>query len=364
LFLNPYLIVNLRSLSGEGRYRDLLFKSHVLAAETGLPYFANMLLEYNEKAVYSASGFRLGNEWSGDWEVDILRTGSLGTVFINLPRLVYEANGNLDSFFGFLNEYLEMAFRALEIKSRWIAHCAKEGLLPLLTGANMGSIYFRSENASRNVSFTGLNEAVMALTGKMLHEDKDAIETAVKIVEHFNEYSQRLVKKNLRAVPSMLSNFESARRFVDLDVERYGWAKVKTSMGREYPIYTDLTAVPLNIEIPLNERLRIEERFHKLCPGGHLLIIQLENSEKDAENLLSATNRILSSNRIGFYAYNHDLSYCSSCSKVFLGFTAKCPECGSTEKLMKYSRGNAKYSRVKSENIRFLEKVRYMLNSI
>ncbi|MCD6242093.1 helix-turn-helix domain-containing protein [Candidatus Bathyarchaeota archaeon] len=364
LVLNPYLTVNLRSLSGEGRYRDLLFKSHVLAAETGLPYFANMLLEHNEKAVYSASGFRLGNEWSGDWEVDILRTGSLGTVFINLPRLVYEANGNLDNFFGFLNEYLEMAFRALEIKSRWIAHCAKEGLLPLLTGTNMGGIYFRSENASRNVSFTGLNEAVMALTGKMLHEDKDTIETAVKIVKYLNEYSQRLVKKNLRAVPSMLSNFESARRFVDLDVERYGWAKVKTSMGREYPIYTDLTAVPLNIEIPLNERLRIEERFHTLCPGGHLLIIQLENSEKDTENLLSTTNRILSSNKIGFYAYNHDLSYCSSCNKVFLGFTAKCPECGSTEKLMKYSRANAKYSRVKSENIRFFEKVRYMLNSI
>jgi len=364
LFLNPCLIVNLRSLSREGTYQDLLFKSHVLAAKTGLPYFANMLLEFNEKAEYSASGFRLGGDWIGDWEVDVLKTGSLGAVFVNLPRLVYEANGDLDNFFGLLDEYLEMAFRALEIKSRWIGHCAKEGLLPLLTSSNTGEAYFRNENASRNVSFVGLNEAVMALTGNMVHEDKNAFETAKRMVSYLNEYSRRLFKKNLRAATSMLSSFESARRFVDLDVERYGWAKVKTSHGREYPVYTDLVAVPFNVEIPLNERLRIEEKLHMLCSGGHLLPIQLESSERNAENLLSATNKILSSSKIGFYTYNHDLSYCSHCNSVFLGFMAKCPECGSTEKLLKYSRVNAKYSRVKSENIRFFEKVRYVLNSI
>ena len=361
LVLNPSLIICLRASKGDGIFDNLLFKSHLLAAEVGLPYFVNLIPKWNVDSVYSASGFRLGGEWKGDWELSTLRAGSLDAVFLNLPRLVYEADGNFDSFFKLLDEQLEMASRALEIKFRWISHCIREGLLPLLGSQVNGEAYLRLGSFSRNISFLGLNEAVMALTGKMLHEDSGSLETAMKIIDYLNKYAGKLVKKDLRTAVSMLSSLEGARRLVELDVERYGWAKVKTATGKEHPFYTDLTAVPLNIEVPLNVRLDFEGEFHQLCNGGHLAIIQLDEYEKDAENLLSVTRKILSSN-IGFYTYNRDLSYCSHCNKVFLGFMPKCPICGSTEPIKHYSRLNANFSRVKTENLQFCSRVKYMLN--
>ena len=92
-------------------------------------------------------------------------------------------------------------------------------------------IYLRLGNFSRNVGFLGLNETVMAFTGKMLHESEESLEVAKKIIDYLNKYSARLVKKNLRASVSILSSYYGARRLVDLDVERYGWAKVKTAAG-------------------------------------------------------------------------------------------------------------------------------------
>ena len=359
--LNPSLIVCLRSFKGEGLFDNLLFKAHSLAAKAGIPYFANLTPKWNSKSVYSASGFRLGSEWRMDWEVDTLRAGSLDVVFLNLPRLVYEADGDSDVFFKLLDEQLEMAFRALEIKSRWISHCIREGLLPLLGSQVDGEAYLRLGNFSRNISFLGLNEAVMAFTNKMLHETEESLETAKKIVDYLGKYSAKLVRKNLRASVSMLSSFYGARRLVELDVERYGWAKVKTTAGREYPLYTNLTAVPLNVEVSLEERLRVEEKFHKECRGGHLTMIQLDEHERNVEDLLFITRKILGSN-IGFYVYNHDLSYCGHCNRVFLGLMPKCPSCGATETITHYSRLNAKLSRLKTENLKFYRRVKYMLN--
>ena len=361
LILNPSLIICLRSAKAGGISEGLLSKSHMLAAKTGIPYFANLASKWNVESVYSASGFRLGSEWKKDWEVDTLRAGSLDAVFLNLPRLAYEADGDLDAFFKLLDEQLEMAFRALEIKSRWIAHCIIEGLLPLLGSQVNSEIYLRLGNFSRNVGFLGLNETVMAFTGKMLHESEESLEVAKKIIDYLNKYSARLVKKNLRASVSMLSSYYGARRLVDLDVERYGWAKVKTAAGREYPLYTYLTAVPLNIEVSLDKRLEIEGKFHKECLGGHLSIIQLDEHEENAEELLSVTRKILGSN-IGFYTYNHDLSYCSHCNRIFLGFKPKCPSCGATETVTKYTRLNSKISRLETENLQFYSRVKYMLN--
>ncbi len=361
LILNPNLIICLRSVKGGGIFDGLLFKSHLLAAKAGTPYFANLNPKWNVKSVYSASGFRLGSEWKNDWEIDTLRAGSLDAVFLNLPRLVYEANGDFDVFLKLLDEQLEMVFRALEIKSRWINYCIGEGLLPLLGSRVNGEAYLRLGDFSRNVSFLGLNEAVMAFTGKMLHEAEESFGTAKKIVNYLNRYSAKLAKKNLRASVLMLSSFYGARRLVDLDVERYGWAKVKTTAGREYPLYTYLTAVPPNVEVPLDKRLEIEEKFHKECIGGHLTIIQLDEHEQSAEDLLSVTRRILSSN-IGFYAYNHDLSYCGHCGKVFLGLMPKCQSCGATETIMHFTRLNSKFSRLKTEDLKFYRRIKYMLN--
>ncbi len=342
---NPSLIIGLRPEAlRDKECEDLLFLSHKLAAQTGLPYFANLCPREQKQASYTATGCRFATDWKVDWELDTLRTGTLDNVIINLPRVSYASDKDHTKFFRLLDEQLEMALRALEIKYRTTKRRAKEGLLPFLAQESNGDPYFRLQNFSRSVGFLGLNEAVQSLCGKALYEDQEALDLAEEIVKNlFSRVKRGAKKPETRAVLSMVSNADAAKRLAELDVERYGWAKAKVQGSKELPFYTDMVAAPLNADIPWKKRLSIEQKFHRLTPGSHLALIQLADLELDPDKLLSVTREITGAYRVGLYAYNRNLAYCTRCQKAFYGVTSKCPLCGSVNMLVCFSRVPAKH---------------------
>lgn len=342
---NPSLIIKIRpEVLRNKECETLLFQSQKLAAERGLPYFANLCFKDQKHASYTATGCRFANDWKGDWELDTLRTGNIDSVTINLPRVSYEAEGKETRFFKLLDEQLEMALRALEIKYRTIKQRAREELLPFLTQKTDGDHYFRLENATRLVSFVGLNETIESFFEKALYQDSETLDFAEKIVRYLSRSVQRYAKKpETRASLAMVPNADAAKRLAELDAEKYGWAKVRARGTREQPFYTDMVALPLEADVPWKERLSVEERFHKLTPGSHLALIQLADSEQDPNELLSATKEIVGTHAVGLYVFNRHLAYCASCQKTSYGILARCPSCGSVNMLNCFSRVSAKY---------------------
>ena len=342
---NPSLIIKIRpEVLKNKECEALLFKSHRLAAETGLPYFANLCPKEQTSASYTATGCRFATDWKGDWELDTLQTGNIDNVIINLPRVAYEAGGRQTPFFKLLDEQLEMALRALEIKYRTIKQRARENLLPFLTQKADGDHYFRIENASRLVSFVGLNETIESFFGKALLQDGETLDFAEKIVTYLSNNVRRYAKKpETRASLATVPNADAAKRLAELDAEKYGWAKVRAQGTREHPFYTDMVALPLEADVSWKERLSVEKRFHKLTPGSHLAIIQLADSEQDPNELLSATKEIVGTYAVGLYVFNRHLAYCASCQKTFYGILARCPSCGSVNMLHCFSRVSAKH---------------------
>jgi len=341
---NPSLIIKIRSdvLKSE-ECNSLLLKSHRLVAESGTPYFVN-LTSKDQPASYIATGGRLSTDWTGDWELDTLRTGVCGNVILNLPRVSYDSEKRKTRFFEILDERLEMAIRALEIKYRTIKQRTKEGLLPFLTQNIDGNQYFRLENTSRLVSFVGLNESVKSLSGRYINENEEALNLALEITEHLSRSIKRYTKKpETRLSLSMLPNANASKRLAELDVERYGWAEVHAQGTKEQPYYTDMVVAPLETNISWMERLSIEEKFHKLTPGSHLAIIQLNDLKRDPNELLSVTKHILKTHKIGLFAYNRNLVHCSNCQRTFQGILSKCVSCGSVDSLVSFSRMSAKY---------------------
>lgn len=342
---NPSLIMKIRpEVLKNKECEALLFKSHKLAAETGLPYFANLCPKEQTNASYTATGCRFATDWKGDWELDTLQTGNIDNVIINLPRIAYEAEGKENSFFKLLDEQLEMALRALEIKYRTIKQRAIENLLPFLTQKVDGDQYFRIENASRLVSFVGLNETIESFFGKSLHQDNETLDFAEKTVKYLSSNVQRYAKKpETRTSLAMVPNADAAKRLAELDAEKYGWAKVHVQGTREQPFYTDMVALPLETDIPWKKRLSIEAKFHKLTTGSHLAVIQLTDSEQDPNKLLSATKEIVGTYAVGLYVFNRHLAYCAGCQKTFYGILARCQSCGSVDMLHGFSRVSAKH---------------------
>ena len=336
---NPKIIVKIRlETFSDGKAREILLQAHHLASEKGIPYFANLLGKSRKHDVFSASGYRLKADLKKDWEIDTLRTGNIGQVTINLPRITYECEKDKTKFFEILEERLEMAARALEIKYRALKQRGK-GLIPFMMQSVNGDRYFRLECSSRLINFAGLKEAAEAFCGKTMFENEEPIKFAEEITRHILDFTRRAGKRRRkRLLPAILPSLEASKRLATLDVDRYGIAKVRFAGTREKPLYSTFSKLSLqNWETQLKP-LKSEKKLLGMYAGGNLTVVELGEGEYEPEELVSLTRRFVETYGIDFFTYNRNLTYCTNCKKSWFGLLHKCPSCGSTSTLSCLSR--------------------------
>jgi ribonucleoside-triphosphate reductase len=346
-FFNPNIVVKLRpEAMNSNECQPILLLAHQLAGFMGTPYFANLCYEKQGFASYAATGNRLGVEWKGDWELDTLQTGNMDSVTINLPRIAYQSEGKKARFFQLLDEQLEVAAQALEIKHHIIKQRLEEDLLPFLhQKMSENTSYFRRENTTRTISLCGVYEAVYALHKKPLHKDTEALKFAGEILKSTSAFArERSRKPENRTVCSLVSSAEASRRFAVLDAERFGWATINAQGGKEQPFYTNVGIIPKSQEASLQDLLATEESFHKLAYGGHVSLLPLTETVTSPEELLSFTRQIASTYSVGLFAYDRVLSYCNNCRRLAYKILPKCQFCGATNTLINFSRCSAKFS--------------------
>ena len=335
---NPKIILKMRPETfADEKAKAMLLKAHQLASEKGIPYFANTLEKDQKYSVFSSSGFRLKADLNGDWEIDTLRTGCLGYVTINLPRITYESGKDKTKFFEIFRERFEMATRALEIKDRALKQHGK-GLLPFLMQSVNGDHYFRLENCSRIINLAGLKEALEAFNEKSIREDEKKLEFAEEIMQNILAYIQKIGRKRgKRLSTAIMLDFEASERLVQLDIERYGIAKVRFSGTREKPFYSTISKLILQ-DGKISPEPSIFERKMRGVHGGNLTVIDLGEVEHKPDELMSLTKQIFEVYNMEFLTYNRKLTYCVNCKRSWFGLLHKCPSCGSTSTLTVFDR--------------------------
>jgi anaerobic ribonucleoside-triphosphate reductase len=336
---NPKVVIKIRPETfKDEKAKAMLLEAHCLASEKGIPYFANLLGKKRERCVFSASGCRLKADLKGDWEIDTLRTSNIGYVTVNLPRITCECGRDRTRFFEILRERLEMTARALEIKYRTLKRHGR-GLLPFLMQSVNGDQYLRLENSSCLINLVGLKEAVEGFYGVDIHEDGKALELAEKIMYSISDFTRKIGKRRRkRLLPTVLPSVDAAERLAQLDIERYGIAKVRFSGTREKPFYSTATRLTLHDGKVPPESLKLEQKMHGLCAGGNLLIIELGEGELKPEELLPITKQVVEEHNIEFFTYSRNLTYCANCKKSWFGPLHKCPSCGAVSTLTPFAR--------------------------
>lgn len=336
--LNPKIIVKTRSTTlADARAKAILLKAHALASEKGLLYFANLSAKDQRHSVFSASGVKLTADLSGDWEIDTLRTGCLGYVTVNLPRVVYESGRDKAKFFEILRERLEMTTRALEIKHRALKqHC--RGLLPFLMQKTDGDQYFRLEGCSGIVNLVGFKEAVEAFCEKDMGADEKSLEFVGETVQTATSFTEKIGKRRReRLFSAVLPDFEAAERLAQLDVERYGVAKVRFSGTREKPFYSTVNRLFIQGgKVSLNTV--IIDKLRGLNAGGGLSVIELGEAEYRPEELMFITEQIVEGGNIEFFTYDRRMTYCTNCKRSWFSMLPKCPSCGTVGTLTTFDR--------------------------
>lgn len=339
--LNPKLVLKINSkVLDDPTAQATLLKAHEIAVEKGALYFANMTSKENENAAFSSSGVKLASEMTGDWETDTLRTGCLGSVTINLPRVVQECDKDKSKLFELVKERYELAARALLIKHNALKQYGNSSLQFLLKSSS-GDTYFRLENCMRIINLAGFKEAIEAFTEKSLSAEESRKLTE-ELITSLLTFKQKVGRKyGKRLYPVVLCNPEASERLVQLDMEKYGVAKVKFSGTRDKPYYStvkrfrvksaEVLAIPAGL-------LEMAPALRGLRVGGSLELFELEALEVNPQALMDLTKRLIQSKTAEFFTYNRSICYCNNCQKSWFGTLHKCPSCGSMSALAIFDR--------------------------
>jgi anaerobic ribonucleoside-triphosphate reductase len=140
----------------------------------------------------------------------------------------------------------------------------------------------------------------------------------------------------------ILSNPEAAERLAQLDIDKYGVAKIKFSGTREKPYYSTVRRFQVKtagetLSLP-TEQLETAQKMKGLNAGGALDVLELESVEFKAEALMDLTRRLIESKSSEFFTYNRTISFCDNCKKSWFGTLYKCPSCGSMSTLTTFDR--------------------------
>jgi len=342
--LNPKIIVKIsnETLTNDNA-RALLLKAHNVAAEKGILYFAATATKEGRYIAFSGTGNKFEADLTGDWETDTLRTGGTGMVTINLPRIVHESEKEKNKFFDILKERYELATRALEIKQRALRQREK-ATLPFLTQNASGDKYFRVENCSNIINIAGFRETIETFCEQNKNQ-QGKTEFAAEIAQNILTIKSKAGRKHgKRSFPVILQSVEASERLAQLDIEKYGLAKVKFSGTRDKPFYSTIKRLriqPGNILSITPELLETAEKLKGLSNGGNLSVIELDQAEYKAEDLMNLTTQLLQTQTVEFFTYNRAMTYCSNCDKSWLGTLHKCPQCGAISTLTVFDRFNS-----------------------
>lgn len=339
---NPKIIVKLvKEAFTNEKANQILLQAHNVTSQKGIIYFASKLQDGNQ-TTFSASGCRFEPDLTGDWETDTLRTGCIGQVTINLPRIIYESEKDKNKLLEILRERWEMAARTLTIGHRALKQHGKN-TFPFITQNSNGDTYFRTETCASIINLAGLQECTESFTGKPANCEEN-INFMEEIAQNISTFKQKIGRKyGKRLFTAVVPSYEASTRLAELDIEKYGVAKVKFSGTRDKPFYTTSRRMQVQtgnfLYVP-TDTLKTEQKLKTIRTGASLTIIELEDKPYAAEALLNLTRQLVENRTVEFFTYNHRVTYCGNCKKSWYGILQKCPSCSTISTLVNYDRFN------------------------
>ncbi len=245
-----------------------------------------------------------------------LSIGSIKVNTINLTRIAYEGNGNVDTYLEMLRTRTELCCKVLDVIRHIIKRNVEKGLLPnyIDGGIEMDKQY-------STIGILGLYETVEKFGfiatdefGNKFYTD-EGIEFADKIFKVLNDVKDNFTNDysfNIESVP--------AERAAVILCQKDNLLFDKN----EKFIYSNQW-IPLSEKCTIQEKLRTCKIFDNKCSGGSIAHINLESNFPNKEVAWEMLNTIAKSGVI-YFAFNTRINECKN-HHGFVGSNT-CPICG------------------------------------
>ncbi|MBD5626391.1 MAG: anaerobic ribonucleoside triphosphate reductase [Desulfovibrio sp.] len=292
--------------------------------------------DYNSEVAYMGCRTRvLGNVHDPDRQVTCGR-GNLSFTTINLPRLGIEAKGDVDAFFGLLDDAIDLVFRQLMHRLK-IQSAKKVRNYPFLMGNGIwidsGKLDVEDrigevlKHGTLTVGFIGLAETLVALIGEHHGQSEAAQKLGLRIIGHMRRRADAEAEKTKLNFSLIATPAEGlSGRFTALDKARYGELPGITDRG----YYTNSFHVPVYFPIRAHRKIAIEAPYHALTNAGHITYVELDGDTAKNTAAFERIIRCMHDAGVGYGSVNHPLDRDPVC-----GYTGVindvCPRCGRRE---------------------------------
>ena len=312
-----------------------------VAAKRMNPTFMNIDADFNKEYydrgyVPATMGCRTYLMKNVNGEPGCKGRGNIAPTTINLPRIGLQAKGDIDKFFTKLDSRLALAKESLlnrydvlkKLRVKDLPFVAGQGLMK--GSENLGpddSIEPILKQGTWGIGFIGLAETLTALVGKHHGEDENARELGLKIIGHIRQYCDRLTEEYKLNWSCYATPAEGlSGKFIKQDQSIFGIIKGVTD--KEY--YTNSFHVPVGYAISIKDKIDIEAPYHKLCNGGHISYIEVDDAPTE-EAIMDIVNYAYKHTNISYMGINFHIRYCRCCGSYLHENQNSCPKCGSND---------------------------------
>lgn len=332
-------------------YRELYMLSFELASKFGTPYFDNTIPKYRQTGgiqCFQCCAYNFKSNADNDSDFDdklYFRNGahfSMGAwqvMTLNLPRIA--AKGDADTVDGRMSAFLYKSKKVLDLcvdvfkeKRSLMDANVKRGSVPFLSQqrqdekGNVAPPLVDFDKLVWTVGICGLNEVVKHITGSWLHEDKQAQRIGLRICLELKKYCEHLSKEhNMPIVLSRTPAETTAQRFAAMDL--LNWIDEGNDPAefvcqgdltrvieerlykktRDLPIYyTNGTHISPAAQIPITDRVRIEQAFFPVLDGGNICHIWMGEAHPSPGGLMDLTLKACQNTNLGYFAFTRDMT--------------------------------------------------------
>ncbi|EKD49256.1 MAG: hypothetical protein ACD_63C00208G0006 [uncultured bacterium] len=282
----------------------LLFE---LTSKYGIPYFQNFInsslephdvrsmccrLQMNLKELKTKTGGLFG---SGE------KTGSLGVVTINMPRIGYLAKSERE-FFERLEKLMNLAKDSLEIRRELVERNMNNGLLPF-SKRYLGNL----SHHFATIGLNGMNEACVNFLGKSI-ATSEGHELALNTLNFMREKLKRFQETtgnlyNLEATPAEGTSYRLAK------IDKKIYPDIFTR-GRKNPYYTNSTNLPVDYTDDIFEALEMQDDLQVKYTGGTVFHGFLGERIKDPVTCSKLVKTIAYNFKLPYFTITPTFSVC------------------------------------------------------
>ena len=315
--------------------REILQYACAVAGENGVPYFV-----FDRDEVTLSACCRLRTTIRDDHMIrhpESMRFCGFQNITVNLPQAAYRAGrGNWQALYDEVDRMLELCVQAHAEKRKFIASLMTDPSKPLWQigkTAYDGRPYVDLKKATYIIGLIGLNECMLHMAGRELHEDMDVVRKGLHLVRHMQFKARECGAAQDMHVALEESPAESAaRRLAKVDLRRFPQAAevVRGDVSQDEMYYTNSIHLRADAPVDLLTRIQLQSKFHRAIESGAIIHAFVGEERPPAASIMNLVEKTYRQTQAAQLTISPEFTICEDCHRSTPGLKDACGHCHST----------------------------------